>query len=181
LTGYPYDPEKAKTLLAEAGYPDGNGFPEVKIVTLDSYRTYAQTIQEDLSAIGIKAEVELSEATAMTEQLVSGNVAFSVFGISLGFDSSQYNMILCTDQPYNLAFYSNPEMDELFTEVRKEIDPEKSKETYLEILKIAKEDAVYGMLCDTLIMYAYNDSYNFEKAFENFSSSGVRPQDISPK
>ncbi|MDR2487170.1 MAG: ABC transporter substrate-binding protein [Clostridiales Family XIII bacterium] len=181
LTGYPYDIDKAKSLLAEAGFPDGKGFPPVKVQTIDAYKTYAQVIQDCLVGIGIDAEVELGEATSLTESLLAGQVPFSVFGISLGFNTAQYNQILVTDQPYNLAFYSNPKVDALFADANKELDTEKSRQLYIDILKIVQDDAAYGLLADTVIMYAYNNAYDFQTAFDNFSSSGIRLQDIKKK
>jgi ABC-type transport system substrate-binding protein len=181
LTGYPYDQGKAEALLAEAGYPDGEGLPPIKIQTIDEFKSYAQVIQDDLAAVGVQAEIELGEASALTEALVSGNVQFCVFGISLGFNTSQYSQILVTGQPYNLAFYSNPEVDALFEQAGKELDADKSRELYVDILKIVEEDAAYGMLSDNVIMYVYNDAYDFDGAFEDFSSSGIRPQDVKKR
>ena len=55
--GYPYDPAKAKVLLAEAGY--ANGFTtELYVMNTDPNPRIAQAIQQDLSEIGIKAEVK---------------------------------------------------------------------------------------------------------------------------
>jgi ABC-type transport system substrate-binding protein len=77
-----------------------------------------------------------------------------------------------------LAFYSNPEIDELFANANKELDTAKSKQLYIDILKKVQDEAVYGMLADTVIMYAYNNAYDFSTAFDNFSSAGVLPQYI---
>ena len=55
--GYPYDPAKAKALLAEAGHPDGFS-TELYATDTDPQPRIAQAIQQDLAAIGIKADIK---------------------------------------------------------------------------------------------------------------------------
>jgi peptide/nickel transport system substrate-binding protein len=55
---FPYDPEKAKKLLAEAGYP--NGFSTI-INSSSSYKTGAEALQASLSKVGINAKFEMLE------------------------------------------------------------------------------------------------------------------------
>ena len=55
--GYPYDPDKAKALLAEAGLGDGFS-TELYFQNVDPWPRMAQSIQQDLAAIGIKAELK---------------------------------------------------------------------------------------------------------------------------
>ncbi|MGH6719163.1 MAG: ABC transporter substrate-binding protein [Alphaproteobacteria bacterium] len=56
-TGYPYDPEKAKALLAEAGFPDGFA-SELYAANIDPNPRIAQAIQQDLAEIGVKVEIK---------------------------------------------------------------------------------------------------------------------------
>ena len=63
--GYAYDPAKAKELLAEAGYPDGFE-TELYAMNTDPNPRIAQSFQQDLAAIGIKAEIKaLAQATVI--------------------------------------------------------------------------------------------------------------------
>jgi peptide/nickel transport system substrate-binding protein len=63
--GYGYDPEKARALLAEAGYPDGFS-TELYAMNTDPNPRIAQAIQQDLAQIGINAEIKsLAQATVI--------------------------------------------------------------------------------------------------------------------
>jgi oligopeptide transport system substrate-binding protein len=64
--GYPFDPEGAKKLLAEAGLPDGFS-TELYAMNVDPNPRIAQAIQQDLAAIGVKAEIKsLAQAEVIT-------------------------------------------------------------------------------------------------------------------
>jgi len=63
--GYAYDPGKAKQLLADAGYPDGFE-TELYAMNTDPNPRIAQAFQQDLAAVGIKAEIKsLAQATVI--------------------------------------------------------------------------------------------------------------------
>ena len=88
LEGFDYQPEEAAELLAQAGYPDGAGFPPVVIETIDGFGRIAEVAQANLLSIGIQAEIDLQEQNAYTTRALQGSVNFGIMGVGLGGDAS---------------------------------------------------------------------------------------------
>ena len=119
--GYPYDPAKAKQLLSEAGY--GDGFEtELYAMNTDPNPRIAQSFQQDLAAIGIKAEIKaLAQATVIdaggegtAPMLWSGGMAWIA---DYPDPSNFYGPILgcggAVPGGWNWAKYCNKEIDAL--------------------------------------------------------------------
>ena len=76
VKGYSYQPEKAKQLLAEAGYPEGKNLPEITLNTTSTYRDLIEFVQSELQNIGIKTKVEVHQGSSLRELIAKNNVNF---------------------------------------------------------------------------------------------------------
>ena len=136
-----YDVEKAKSLLAEAGYP--NGF-EMTIVTNTTAESQAAcTIaQSALDAIGITVKVDVMENAAVTTTLSTGtgyDMCFSRWsGYAFGPDNGIRQM-LYTGGSNNYAHVSDAKMDELIDNALTITDETARKAAYKEIEEYSDE------------------------------------------
>lgn len=157
-----FDPEKAKSLLADAGWIDtnkdgildkaGKNF-EFTLVTNngnDVRRMIAEISQNSLEKIGIKMEVRLIEWTVfITKYIDDKNFEAVLLGWSLSQDPDAYS-IWHSEQTkkgqYNFVSYKNTEVDHLLVEGRHTIGNDKRKPIYRKIHQLIADDVPYIFL-----------------------------------
>lgn len=74
--GYEYNPERTRSLLSEAGFPDGKGLPEIVLSTNASYLDLCQFIQEQLSQSGIRMRIDVSPPATLKENIAQSRIPF---------------------------------------------------------------------------------------------------------
>ncbi len=157
LPTYPYDPNRAKQLLDQAGHrdPDGDG-PQprfslsFKTSTSAEANQRAVAIQQMLRQVGIDMKVQSSETGTFLEDIGKGN--FDMFSLSRNGiqDPDLYYIIFHSKnippEGQNRGYYSNPRVDELIIQGRATFDRAKRKQIYAEIQKLVQEDLPYVSL-----------------------------------
>lgn len=153
---YTYDPDKAKELLAEAGIEEGTDLGT--ILCAEKYSNLATVLQADLAAVGLKTEIEVKEFNAYIGQLTSGDFTLCALEMTLEGDTQMLEYALTT--PFigmaNNARYSDETMDQLFEAARVEPDNDARLDLFDQILTKAQDEAVYAIICNPQILYAYN-------------------------
>ena len=147
---YTQDIEKAKALLAEAGYPDGF---KAKIWVNDNpvRRDTAVILQDQLKQIGIDLAIETVEWGAFLDGTARGDHEMYLLGwgtVTRDPDYGMYELISTSTMGAagNRSFYSNPTVDKLLEEGKTELDPEKRKAIYKEIQEIIRKDIPMYMI-----------------------------------
>jgi peptide/nickel transport system substrate-binding protein len=157
----PYDPERARQLLAEAGWKDTNGDGildrqgrpfQLTLITNsgnDTRRDVGVLVQRQLREIGIDVTLELYEWSVFLQDFINArHFDACILGWSLSVDPDAY-MIWHSSQierGFNFISYRNPEVDRLLEEGRREYDTEKRKQIYWRIHELIAEDQPYTFL-----------------------------------
>jgi peptide/nickel transport system substrate-binding protein len=150
---YEYDPEKAKKLLAEAGYPDG--------FTVDFFiyrdRPYAEAVVGDLAQVGIKANLTQLQYSALREKAAGGGVqlAFWTWGSNSLNDVSAFIGYWLAGTTDDVA--KDPEVIALINAAKTEMDVVKREELYNKALQLIAERAL------TAPMFTYVNNNCFTK------------------
>lgn len=173
IKGYTYDKAKAKLLLVEAGYPDGNGLYLTLVIGNDEIQqAIAIAIQEQMKELGVNIKLEqLMQATVLSKQQ-DGEFTFSRANWGADYFDPENFMALFYSKnlvPFgpNKTGYSNPRIDELYEQANKLTDFNERKKIYDEMQQIVIDDAAW------LFIYYNQQVYLLHKNIEGFYLDGL--------
>ena len=164
IVDYPYDPEAARRLLVQAGYPEGF---ETDLWYMPVSRPYnpngrriAEMIQADLARTGIRLDLRTAEWNAYREILQSGETSLALYGwTGDNGDPDNFLSVLlgCTSaRPggNNIAKWCDPAYDALVTEAKRIADQEERSALYRRAQEIFHEQAPWVPIAHSVVMMA---------------------------
>ncbi len=161
---YPFNPEKAKKLLAEAGYP--NGFDFVLNSPTGRYlndKEVSEAVAGDLRKVGINTTVRIGEWGGYMNMLYAHKGGPSYIlgwgGATFDADATLFPL-LRTGQV--LSHYSNPALDALIEEGRSIMDKAKRQKIYSQAAKLVNEDAAWAYGYQQVDIYGVSERVNWK-------------------
>jgi len=172
---FPYNPDAAKKLLAEAGYPDG--FEIGLDCTNDRYvndEKIGQAVASMWARIGVKPKLMVQSSSVVMPKGMSGKSDIWMFGWATLPMMDAYSVlaqILSSPREklgvFNPGGYKNPKVDELIDKISVELDEPKRVKMISEAFKIAKEDVVLLPFHQQPLSWAVRDNVKIIQTGDN--------------
>ena len=143
---YTYNPDKCRKLLSEAGFPEGEGLPEIKLSTNASYLDLCTYIQSQLGELGINIKLEVNPPATLREMIAqSKSMFFRASWIADYPDAENYLSLFyspnfCPKGP-NYTHFSNSKYDNLYELAGAEINDSIRYSYYHKMDKLIMEEA----------------------------------------
>ncbi|MDP3556488.1 MAG: ABC transporter substrate-binding protein [Bacteroidota bacterium] len=146
VKGYNYNPDFAKELLKDAGFPGGKGLPEITLHTTDNYKEQVEFIQSQLAECNINLQISI-EKTSVLRQSVN-NCEYNLFKKSwVGDYPDEENFMSLfysknfSPEGVNYFHYKNPDFDAAFEKAQHETNEAAKIELYQKMDRMVIDDA----------------------------------------
>ena len=144
VKGYHYDAAKAKQLLEEAGFPNGDNLPVIKLLTIPVYADLAGYIANELLQSGIKVQVETVQKSLLLEQTSKSQALFFRGSWIADYpDAENYLSVFYSKNPAppNYTRYHNDAFDLLYEKANAEKSDSSRYKLYLQMDQLMTNDA----------------------------------------
>lgn len=129
---YEYNMERAAELLEEAGYPGGEGIPEINLYVFSGAADELSlpVLQEDLRQLGVTLNIVVEDSSTYWDHIGEDDVEFFLSGWSAGLNdpSDVFNYLFLDGR--DDTHYDNPEVNELLRQAMVEMDEDARTELY---------------------------------------------------
>jgi peptide/nickel transport system substrate-binding protein len=161
---YPYDPERAKRLLAQAGYP--NGF-EVEFAVSPAFQGIAkgtevgEAIAGQLGRVGVRAKLNVQDSAALFSAYSAKKLQMYLFAWKSSPEAGRHLETLLHSKTRGY-YYQNPEADQLIDAYFVALDPKKRQEIGRQLHAFLREDAPWIFLYQQMDLFAVRKGVAWE-------------------
>jgi peptide/nickel transport system substrate-binding protein len=146
LDPHPYDPAKAKQLLAEAGYP--NGFDAGDLYPWPPYTAFSEAVGNYLGAVGIKVRLRTMERAAFYQALASKKLKGLCVCINAVYGNAASRIAQTVPSDGAFAYGGYPDVDALYKQQSRETDPRKREAKLHQIQRLLHERVRFAPIMD---------------------------------
>ena len=168
IKGYDYNPQKARELLAEAGYKGGKGLPSIKLAISENYLDIVQYMAHELSQIGINVEIVKMQPAILRQFISKSQIPFfrgswiADYPDAENYLSLFYSKNFCPNGP-NYTHYRNPQFDKLYEQSQSTTNDSLRHVLYQKMDNLMMEDApVVVLYYDIVLRFIQNDIAGME-------------------
>lgn len=140
-----FDQDKARSLLAEAGYAGGLDIGEISYVGGSAWEKIASVVQSNLAEVGITVAMKSMDISAIFGSLSAGDFSVGVLGSGLGRDYSLYSQLYTTDylDVLDMCRLQDADVDARFAEAAVTVDKAAREEIYKGLIEQLETGAYY--------------------------------------
>jgi peptide/nickel transport system substrate-binding protein len=146
VEAYTYNPDKARRLLKEAGYPEGKGLSEITLTTGSDYLDLCEFIQNNLAQIGVKIKIEISTGATFRESLANYKVPFFRNSWIADYpDAENYFSLFysknCSPNGANYTHFTSNKFDSLYLLAVSMTDQQRRMKLYSQMSALLQDEA----------------------------------------
>ncbi|MFT4660485.1 MAG: ABC-type transport system substrate-binding protein [Patiriisocius sp.] len=166
LKSYEYDPQRARDLLSEAGYPDG--LKDIRLSTTSAYVELCQFVQHEFEQVGIELSIDVLPTSNHRQGVANSNIMFFRKSWIADYPDSENFLALFYSKNYspkgaNYTHYKNDLYDRLYEESIIERDPVERNKLYQSMDSMIVEDVpLIPLLYDQVVRFVSKDIEGLE-------------------